>query len=334
MKGPGTAFARGGIHLKSIKSGDHEILIPMPQIMENQVPLLYYIRCIPENGAEFSLIERDNANHAVLVKIRGEKDSEIRIEWDAVILFYQGDESLASDICPDIYKKASACAQSDDKGIMELASRLWPDTGETMDFLKEIQSFIKGLKPVSQPSSLDASAMLRHGVNWICTANANLGIALLRARNIPARSLAVIPVISQRLEMHRIIEYCTEGKWLGFDPSSLFNDIPMSPWHSVVMSTATRRDEEISMEPRLGAFPGAPYGQEAEIRTGGIILFGTDFFWTEAYPLSEFPVSRQVLIAVGENWRGFLSDGITRLRAECVADIKSSDDLLKALSRR
>ena len=48
------------------------------------------------------------------------------------------------------------------------------------------------------------------------------------------RSVAVIPPISQRLEMHRIVEFAESGRWVPFDPSSLHPDIPTRPWHNII----------------------------------------------------------------------------------------------------
>jgi len=65
----------------------------------------------------------------------------------------------------------------------------------------------RDMEQKEQARSLDAVGILKSGQVGICTANANLACALLRVKQIPCRSIAAIPPISRRLEMHRIVEY-------------------------------------------------------------------------------------------------------------------------------
>jgi hypothetical protein len=156
---------------------------------------------------------------------------------------------------------------------------------------------------------MDALGILDSGGNWICTANANLAAALLRAREIPARSIATIPPTAQRLEMHRVVEYFDDGRWVKFDPSSLQKDIPLKPWQNVIMAKTTMADEDIAMKPRMGTSLGCPYGQELELLDGGITLWGKDLFWTIAKPLAEFEASNEAIDLARSAWNGFLDTG-------------------------
>ena len=70
-----------------------------------------------------------------------------------------------------------------------------------------------------------------------------LAAALMRAKGIACRSVAVVPPIGQRLEMHRIAEYHDGERWVAFDPSSLQTDVPARPWQNVVMARTTPADE-------------------------------------------------------------------------------------------
>jgi hypothetical protein len=139
------------------------------------------------------------------------------------------------------------------------------------------------------------TAALDSGANWICTANANLAAALLRSKDIPARSLSVVPPLGQRLEMHRIVEYFEGGAWRSFAPSSVHRDIPMKPSQNMIMARTTMADEEMAMKPRMGTTLGCPYGQELELPDGGLTLWGQDFFWTMGKPLAEFEAIDQAL---------------------------------------
>ena len=59
------------------------------------------------------------------------------------------------------------------------------------------------------------------------------------------------------------------------------------------------------MAPRMGAMPGCPFGQEAELLTPNVTLFGEDFFWTQAAPLAEFADRGSIKLAA-KAWAGYL----------------------------
>ncbi len=135
--------------------------------------------------------------------------------------------------------------------------------------------------------------ILKSGENSICTANANLATALMRSKGIACRSVAVIPPTSERLEMHRIVEWTEKDRWVSFDPSSLQTDIPAKPWQNIIMAKTTTQDEQVAMKPRRGVTLGCPYGQEIELLTPEVILAGQDFFWTMAKPMAVFDATEE-----------------------------------------
>src|SRR5207237_3233566 len=153
----------------------------------------------------------------------------------------------------DPYGKPTACVQSAADQIAKLAAETWPKTGKPSEFAANIQRHIGGMKRIEQPRSLDALGIVKSGENSICTANANVAAALMRSKGSSCRSLAVIPPISQRLEMHRIVEFSDSGRWVPFDPSSLQTDIPTRPWQNIIMARTTTQAEEGAMKPRMGA---------------------------------------------------------------------------------
>jgi hypothetical protein len=132
----------------------------------------------------------------------------------------------------------------------------------------------------------------------------------MRAKQIEARSLAVIPPISQRLEMHRIVQYKKKNLWYHFDPSSLHTDIPMKPWQKVVMAKSSLEDENTAMKPRMGVMLGSPYAQEVELLTSGVSLWGQDFFWTMAKPLAQFKLDDEMIEKIRQEWLRYLENGI------------------------
>jgi transglutaminase-like putative cysteine protease len=295
MKSPGIAAVIGGAHVKAFRSGTYEVLLPIPQLADSQVPIYYYISTTPEQALlEYRLQRRDESNVVVYVKLKGNKNEEIQIDWSSFILIT--DKTITENHAdPAEYLSATSCVQSEDKQVTELAAKLWPDSGKVNNYAKNIQNFIRNMKQKEQPRTMDALGILKSGGNWICTANANLASALLRSKDIPCRSIAVIPPMSQRLEMHRIVEYCDNGNWVQFDPSFLQADIPLKPWQNIIVARTTIADENKAMKPRMSVSLGCPYGQEFEISKAGLSVWGNDFFWTIGKPIAEFEVNDEAV---------------------------------------
>ena len=207
MTNPGLIGALGGVHVKLLKTGMQEVILPLPQLVDGQVPVCFYIRSTPRDVAvAYRIQRREELNDIVSVKLKGERNQEVQLAWSSVVLI-GGKTVSPRDSLPDSYRSATACVQADSANIKGLAEKLWPENGDVEDYAGNIQRFIREMKRVKQPRSLDALGILDSGMNGICTANANLALALMRAKGIPSRSMAVIPPTAQRLEMHRIVEY-------------------------------------------------------------------------------------------------------------------------------
>jgi hypothetical protein len=319
MGGPGLAGAMGGVRLKALRIGAYELLVPLPQMADSQIPVSYTIVSKPTDAiAECRLRTRGDSNVAVGVRLSGKPDQEIEITWTSVVLVARKADVGKPDR-PEPYLRRTSCVQSDAKEITKLANELWPANGKIDAFAREIQRFIGKMQQKHPPRSTDALNTLDSGANWICTANANLATALLRAKGIPARSIAVIPTISKRLEMHRIVEYVDHGQWITFDPSSLQKEIPAEPWRNVIMAKTTIADEDAAMKPRPGSALGCPFGQESEfpdqeaglwgMTLPGVTLWGNDFFWTTAKPLAEFGDTEETISLARKEWTRFLETG-------------------------
>lgn len=307
---PGLVGALGGAHVKLLGTGTQEVILPLPQLADGQVPVCFYIRSTPRDVAvEYRIQRREEMNDIVSVKLKGERNQEVQLEWSSVVLI-AGKADSSRDSLPDSYRAATACVQADAAKIESLAEKLWPENGEVEDYTRNIQRFIREMKRVKRPHSLDALGILDSGTNGICTANANLAVALMRAKGIASRSMAVIPPIDQRLEMHRIVEYCDDDRRQYFDPSSLHAAVPMKPWQTVIMAKTTTADENQSMKPRRGSMPGCPYGQELELRSAGVTLFGQDFFWTKATQLTKMQPDDEAVSLAIEAWNRYLQEGV------------------------
>lgn len=332
MGGTGLVGVQGGVRVKVLNEGNHEILIPLVQVTDTQIPITYTIVSDPANAVgDYSLGSREGSNGVVSIRLQGAKDDEITIRWTSTIL-------MASNAAPpkahrsEQYLRATPCVQSNSAEIIKLADDFWSATGEPNAFATKIQDFIANMEQKEQPQSLDAQGILKSGNNWICTANANLAAAFMRARSIPARSLAVIPATSQQLEMHRIVEYLTDGRWIQFDPSSLQKDIPMKAWQNIIMATTSVKDEKLAMKPRMGVAMGCPFGHELEFPEGGMTPWGKDFFWTIAKPLAEFEISGEIRDLTTQQWAAFIETGKLspgQIRAATARDAEALIDALR-----
>lgn len=332
MSRGGLASAMGGVNVKVIASTPQEIILPIPQLTGGQVPLSLFVRCDPADAvATYRLWDRGDGNLVLRVHIVG-KRQDVKIEWSSVVLLTNNAVTPNREP-PEAFRSATACVQSRSAEVKKIAVELWPTSGKPTEFAANIQRHVREMKRVAQPRSLDAVAILKSGMNGICTANANLATALMRSKRIACRSLAVIPTNGMKLEMHRIVEFFDDGKWTAFDPSSLTADIPAKPWRNIVMAKTTTRDEETAMKPRMGVMVGCPYGQELELLTPGAMLFGQDFFWTTAKPLAEFDATEAAAIAAKEKWETFLKSGLLAEESINAGSAQSPEEFTKFLKR-
>src|SRR5262249_11453135 len=308
MKQSGLAGVTGGTHLRVTSGDPQEGILPIPQLADGQVPVCYFIRCTPPDAAdEFRLRKREDCNVVVSVRLVG-GGREVQLAWSAVVLLAPG-TATPNTTPEEPYRAATPCVQSQAAEVVKLAADLWPGTGKTAGFAANIQRHVQRTKRKEQPRSLAALGILHSRGNSICTANANLAAALMRAKGIACRSVAVVPPISQRLEMHRIVEFFDDNRWQSFDPSSLQTDIPAKPWQNIIMAKTTAWDEQVSMKPRIASMLGCPSGQPVPLLISGVTLWGQDFFWSTAKPLAEFePTDEAVRLAV-EGWNRYLETG-------------------------
>ncbi len=341
MGGTGLVGAMGGVRLKVLMTGTHEVLIPLPQLADAQIPVSYTIVPNPREAiVECRLRSRGDSNVVAHIRLNGNRDQEIEINWASVV-FVARKADVGRLEFPKPYLTDTSCVQSDAKVIVKLADELWPASGKIDTFTREIQQFIARMQQKRPPRSMDALATLDSGANWICTANANLATALLRAKGCPARSIAVIPVISKRLEMHRIVEYFDDGRWASFDPSSLQKDIPTKPWQNIIVAKTTIGDEDAAMKPRPGPALGCPFGQEIEFVGNektllgtphvGMTLWGKDFLWTIATPLAEFEDDAEGVSLAKREWTRFLETGKLSQRQKRAAAARNANAFLDGL---
>jgi hypothetical protein len=308
MHESGLAGAMGGVHVTLISGGTQELLLPMPQLVDGQVPLCFFVGVNPPEAlTDLRLCRLEDSNTVMRVDLVG-KDRDVQINWSSVVVLAKNNVT-PNTTKPDPYRAATPCVEAQADAIVKLASETSRNTTGAGALARNIQAHIRGLQRKAQPNSLDALAILESGENSICTANANLAAAVMRSKGIACRSIAVIPTISQRLEMHRVVEFYENNRWISSDPSSLLPGTPIKPCKAIIMAKTTIADEKLAMEPRMGSMAGVPYGQETELLTSGVTLSGQDFLWSQAKPLAEFEPSESAIRLAADAWNRYLAHG-------------------------
>lgn len=331
MRGSGLAGAMGGVNMKALQDGTYDVRLPLPQLVDGQAPVYYRLDANPSSAlAACRLQKRKDGNVFVNVALKVKKGDQVAIDWSSVILI-AAKPIVKNRTSPEAYRAATGCAQADDPQIKKLAGELCSKEGKARDHAGSIQDFIGRMQPQKRPMSLDALGILTSGHNTICTANANLACAVMRANGVACRSIATVPTLSRRFEMHRVVEYSDDGTWVPFDPSRVYADIPLKPWQNIIMIKTSIADEQASMKPRLGAMRGCPFGQEAEFARPGLNLFGQAFFWTIAVPLAEFEVSDEAATLTARYWKQFLKTGALNAAQVKAASTRDLDGYLKAM---
>src|SRR5262249_3058416 len=107
MKTSGLAGAMGGAHGKVFAAEPHEVLRPIPQLADGQVPLCYFISSTPADAVtEFRLGKRQDGNVVVTVRLAGKKQ-DVQLAWSSVVLV--APRSITPNRTPvEVYSKATA----------------------------------------------------------------------------------------------------------------------------------------------------------------------------------------------------------------------------------
>jgi hypothetical protein len=323
-------FADGGlcgVHgAAKVRVGKNEVVLrlPMPQLAAGQVPILFAATATPPTALQELHVCHDATLGTWLeAAILGKNGLEVQLSWAAVVLLAERPEAASAEKAKP-FLAPTPCAQSDHAAIAALATELAPASASVGEFAPALQHWVQRQVAKAQVKSMDALGLLASRNPGICTMNANLAVALLRHRGLPTRSLAVVPTTGQRVEMHRIVEWFTDGHWRRFDPSSLHTDVPMRTSQSIVVATTSIADEVRAGQPRLGSPIGCPFGHEIEIVRGLAMLTTTDFFWAQATPLVAFAADDRAVTAATTAWRHFLAQGT---QAESAAAAAAATDL-------
>src|SRR5581483_6570692 len=251
LGGPGLIRATSTATVRpAADGGEGTVTFPVPGTYRDQVPLDFVVTSTPANVIKgYRLVQReDGLNWLCEVRVAPPKEGAL-IRWEALVLV--GDraaEALPKATEPSVpeeakpWLKSTGCVQSDDPAIRAKAEELARGAPDLEAYARRVIQFT-GNNPVKANSywTLDARSGLECGGS--CTSRANLAAALLRARGIPARTVAHLPTWSGPLYEHWLVEYLHPGAgWVWLESS--LNQFRPAPPTLVVINVANPADED------------------------------------------------------------------------------------------
>jgi hypothetical protein len=185
--------------------------------------------------------------------------------------------------------RATAAVQSDDPAIRAKAEELAGDDRDIEGFARRVMAFTSSHDVPGQPlRALDALHGLRCGGS--CTSRANLAAALLRARDIPARTVAHLPTWAGPLYEHWLVEYWHPGAgWVRLETS--YDTFRPQPWTMAVLNVANPDDEDRAFDDNQARFvmAGAPF---ASVHSGDANLVDARQIEHEGWVNEAVPLAR------------------------------------------
>jgi hypothetical protein len=275
LGGPGVIRATAQASVQSMKPGDTGVVtFPVPGTYRDQVPLSFDLRVTPPSALRGSrlLMRPDGINRICEVTV-APPDAGAKIRWESLVLVGDRKQSeLPHAAVPEVPKdaaawtRAAACVQSDDPAIKAKADELAKGTDGIESYVRKVIAFTSRNqgRPGVRFDSLDARKALDCGGS--CTSRANLAAALLRARGIPARTVAHLPTWAGPLFEHWLVEYWHPGAgWVWVESTK--GQMQPSPNEIVVLNVANPEDEDRAFDPIHVRYvaPGAAYLSACEL---------------------------------------------------------------------
>jgi hypothetical protein len=233
------------------------VSFPIPMRDESQVPLAFRILTEPAGRLEsFKWLPRsDGRNWICQATVKpGVKGTWVKYEALVLVRKAPAADNLVGD-----WDANSACVQSGNAEIKQLAAKLAEGTNGLNDYVKKVYGFVlTNMGTGGAFKTLDARAALDCGGS--CTNRANLAAALLRAHGIPARTVSHMPTWCGPLYEHWLTEYWDPSAgWTAFDPS--LGRLQPDRRTRVNLCIASLSDENKAFDPLHERFvmPGAPY---------------------------------------------------------------------------
>jgi transglutaminase-like putative cysteine protease len=252
LDGPGVIRARAQAAV-STRGGDEVgvLTFPIPGTYRDQVPLTFDLQVEPPGALKGYRWERrpDGRNWLCQVRVLPSQEGAL-VRWEALVLVGgRLDDPLPRAAEPQApeeaasWRRSTACVQSDDPAIRAKAEELAAGADDVEAYARRVIGFTRRHRGKDDVAfdALDARKALECGGS--CTSRANLAAALLRARGIPARTVAHLPTWSGPLYEHWLVEYWHPGAgWVWLESSrGLFRP---APWTLVVLSVSNPEDED------------------------------------------------------------------------------------------
>src|SRR5688500_3620277 len=96
MKNYGLAAAQGGAMVRVTSNRPQEILIPIPQMVDGQIPVSYFVAGTPSDAVTgYRLWDRGDGNVFLRVRLVG-KSQEVSLNWSSVVLIVPASEKSKS----------------------------------------------------------------------------------------------------------------------------------------------------------------------------------------------------------------------------------------------
>lgn len=308
----------------AVRRGRGVVTFAVPGTYRDQVPLSFEVKAEPAKAMTgYKLRPREDGLNWVC-EVMVDTDGPVTVWWEAAVLVTDRKpaalpEATAPEVLPaaERWVRPTGCVQSDDPGVTGRADELARGTPDIGEYARKVTEWVAKNRGTGRPfTTLDAAAAV--GCGGSCTSRANLSAALLRARGIPARTVAHLPTWAGPLYVHWLTEYWHPGHgWVTIEPSR--NQNQPSPTTYAVINVATPDDEDHAVFPSLrsGVMAGAPRLSSRDI-DGGIVPV-TDGLWAKldtrvvglAVPLAKVSVS-------DADWRALAAAAAahTRLAAE------------------
>jgi len=321
MVGPAPKSDAPGV----MRRGRGVVTFAVPGTYRDQVPLSFEVKAEPAKAMRgYKLRQREDGLNWVC-DVTVVTDGPVTVWWEATVLVADRKpvnlpKAATPEVTPGVERwvRPTGCVQSDDTAVKKLADELAKDTPDIGDYARKVTDWVAKNRGTGKPFiTLDAAAAV--GCGGSCTSRANLSAALLRARGIPARTIAHLPTWAGPLYVHWLTEYWHPNQgWVTIEPSR--NQNQPSPTTYAVINVATPDDEDHAefASLRSGVMAGAPRLSSRDI-DGGIVPLLEDHWNKFDSRVIGLAVPLAKLSATDAEWKA-LSAAATAAHAKLVAE--------------
>jgi hypothetical protein len=278
LDGPGVLRGQIKVWVNPVKGHDTGMVsFPIPLKYGDQVPLAMRLTSEPQGAIKsFAFARRTDGVNWLCNVLVDASAGPTAITWQALV-YVRGSEPriLAKAQTPAAPPQAagwlrpSVCVQANAEEIRRHVQNLIRDDPDLETYARRVAQFTCDNRGGSQPwNRLDALAALSCAGGGSCTNRANLAAALLRARGVPARTVAHLPTwnLGQPLFTHWLVEYWHPGNgWIALE--STWGEFQPPPHTAIILAVSSVEDENLADEPiqTRWVLPGAPMWAVARI---------------------------------------------------------------------